>query len=123
MDAAGGAFNLHGTILAIAHAFYAIFCHVFFDAALHGLGIAVVFALFGFVLFKRSQRFGKPLMSVARRLSIFCLVLLLPGALSLLFAGHLPSTGVFSINSMGFIGFWSLICVHLSAEEMNHQWF
>jgi hypothetical protein len=62
-------------------------------------------------------------MSVGKRLSIFCALLMLPGIFSLIFAGGLPSTGVFSINSLGFIVFWSLICVHLSAEEMNYQWF
>ena len=107
----------------IGQGFAAVVCHVLFDAALHGLAIAMVFLAMGFVFLKRKHRLGRPFMSVGKRLSIFCGLLMLPGLGSLILTGGLPSTGVFSINSLGFIVFWSLICVHLSAEEMNYQWF
>jgi hypothetical protein len=123
MDRISEGFNLHQTIEAIGQAFQAVVCHVFFDAALHGLAIAAIFALLGVILLKSKPKIGKPFISVGKRLSILCAVLLVPGLISLALQGQLPSTGVFSINSMGFICFWSLICVHLSAEEMNFQWF
>ncbi len=123
MDAISEGFNLHQTLAMIGQAFQAVVCNVFFDAALHGLAIAVLFAVIGFILLKRKPKIGKPFISVGKRLSIFCGILMVPGLISLIMAGHLPSTGVFSINSLGFIVFWSLICVHLSAEEMNYQWF
>jgi hypothetical protein len=116
-------FNLHETLLTIGQAFQAVVCHVLFDAALHGLAMSALFAVIGFIAWKRKQKFGQPFIKVGRRLSIFCVLLMIPGILCLIFSGGLPSTGVFSINSMGFIAFWSLICVHLSAEEMNYQWF
>lgn len=123
MDRLSDGFNLHQTIESIGQAFQAVICHVFFDAALHGLGIAIIFAILGVALLKGKPKIGKPFIAVAKRLAIFCAVLLVPGLISLALQGHLPSTGVFSINSLGFIVFWSLICVHLSAEEMNFQWF
>jgi NADH:ubiquinone oxidoreductase subunit 4 (subunit M) len=116
-------FNLHETVQMVSQAFTAVVCHVLFDAALHGLVMAMMFAAIGFILFKRKHKLGRPFMSVGKRLSIFCALLMVPGICSLIFTGGLPSTGVFSINSLGFIVFWSLICVHLSAEEMNYQWF
>ncbi len=123
MEGISEGFNLQQTIQMIGQAFQAVVCHVFFDAALHGLVISLIFATIGFVLLKRKQKLGKPFISVGKRLALFCAVLMLPGVIALIMAGHLPSTGVFSINSLGFIVFWSLICVHLSAEEMNYQWF
>ena len=116
-------FNLHQTVAAAGQAFQAVVCHIFFDAGLHGLAMALVLGLVGVVLYKRKHRLGLPFMAVCRRLSIFCGVLIVPGLITLISAGHLPSTGVLSINSLGLVVFWSLICVHLSAEEMNYQWF
>lgn len=123
MDRISEGFNLHETIQAIGQAFQAVICHVFFDAALHGLAIAAIFAVLGVILLKGRPKIGKPFIAVSKRLAIFCAVLIVPGLISLAVQGHLPSTGVFAINSLGFIIFWSLICVHLSAEEMNFQWF
>jgi len=116
-------FNLDQTLISFGQALRAVVCHVWFDAALHGLLMALLLGLAGFVLYKRRTRFGKPLMAVCRRLSLFCLVLMLPGGLALATSGQLPPTGVFHISSLGFLAFWSLICLHLSAEEMNFQWF
>jgi len=113
-------FNLHQTIIAVQQAIFAVICHMLFDAALHGLVMALTLGLIGFILNKRQNRFGKPLMNVCRRLSLFCLLLAAPGALTLLLQGHLPPAGLYNVNSIGFVIFWSLICLHLSAEEMNY---
>jgi hypothetical protein len=123
MDRISEGFSLHETIQMIGQGLQGVICHVFFDAALHGLAIAVLFAIIGVALLKSRPKIGKPFIAVGKRLSIFCAVLMVPGLISLAVAGHLPSTGVFEVNHLGFIIFWSLICVHLSAEEMNHQWF
>lgn len=123
MDRISEGFNLHETIQAIGQALQAVICHMLFDAALHGLAMAAIFALLGFILFKWKIRFGKPFIAVGKRLGLACGILLIPGLISLAIAGHLPNAGLFNINSLGFICFWSLVCVHLSAEEMNFQWF
>jgi hypothetical protein len=45
----------------------------------------------------------------------------MPGGLSLIIKHRLPDAGVFSFNSIGLLGFWSLICTHLVAEEINNS--
>lgn len=116
-------FNLHQTIAAVQQALYGVICHILFDAALHGFVMALALGAIGFVLAKRSNRFGKPLMNVCRRLSLFCVFLAVPGVLALIFQKHLPPTGNYNVNSLGFVIFWSMICVHLSAEETNYDFF
>lgn len=116
-------FDLDATLAAIGQALQAIICHAVFDAALHGIAVALVVGACGFFLVKRQKRFGRPLMAAARKLMIFCTFLLIPGFASLLLAGHLPPVGVFQVSSLGFIVFWCVISLHLSAEEMNFQWF
>jgi len=113
-------FNLHQTIIAVQQAIVAVVCHMLFDAAMHGLVMALTLGAVGFVLNMRENRFGKPLINVCRRLSLFCIILALPGAAALLLQGHLPPAGLYNVNSIGFVIFWSLICLHLSAEEMNY---
>lgn len=114
-------FDLDACLAAMKEGLAAVVCHIGFDAAIHGLIFAVVVGLAG--LSRRNDRFGKPLVAVSRKLALFCLILLLPGALSVAFTGRLPSTGTFQISSLGFIVFWTLITLHLCAEEMNFQWF
>jgi len=116
-------FDLQATINGTGQALGAIVCHIGFEAALHGLAFALVLGLAGLILAGRGQKFGRPLMAVCAKLSLFCLVLMSPGVIALLVSGGLPSTGTFEITSLGFIVFWSLISLHLSAEEMNFQWF
>ncbi len=123
MEALSDNFNLHETIVAIQQAAYAVVCNIFFWAALHGLIMALVLGLVGFILFKRKIKLGRPFMSVCKRLSLFCALVMVPGLISLTTAHGLPPAGVANINSWAFIGFWGLICLHLSAEEMNHRWF
>ncbi len=62
-------------------------------------------------------------MIVCRRLCLVCVVVMIPGLAALATAHALPSAGVANINSLAFLGFWGLICVHLSAEEMNYRFF
>jgi len=116
-------FDLQATMSGAGQALGAIVCHIGFEAALHGLAFALVLGLAGLILARRGQKFGRPLMAVCGKLSLFCLVLMSPGVIALLVSGGLPSTGTFEITSLGFIVFWSLISLHLSAEEMNFQWF
>lgn len=116
-------FDLHATLEACGQAAGAIICHVFFQAALHGLIMALGVGLVGFILNQRGSRPGKPLLNVCGKLSIFCLIVMIPGIISLILQHKLPDVGVYNVNSLGFIVFWTLICLHLSAEEMNFQWF
>ena len=116
-------FNLDQTVEAIRQAIFAVTCHMVFDAALHGLIMALAVGLLGFVLKSRANRFGVPLLNVCRRLSLLCIILMLPGAVTLVVQGHLPPTGVYNVNSVGFVIFWSLICLHNAAEEMNYCFF
>src|SRR5205814_6820305 len=116
-------FNLDETMNMVGQAFYGVTCHIWFDAALHGLIIAAFIGIAGLLLRYRKHNYGKPLLAVCWKLSLFCLLLAAPGAVVLLMSGHLPSTGAFRISSLGFIVFWSWISLHLSAEEMNFQWF
>jgi tetrahydromethanopterin S-methyltransferase subunit C len=123
MDALSESFNLHQTVQAIEQAAYAVVCNIFFWAALHGIIMALVLGAIGYVLFKRKIKLGRPFMSVCRRLCLFCGIVTIPGLISLLTAHSLPPAGVANINSWAFLGFWGLICVHLSAEEMNYRLF
>jgi hypothetical protein len=116
-------FDLDATLAAISQACTALFCHALFLAALHGLAVAAVVGISGYFIATRGVRFGKPLVAVSRKLFIFCGVLTVPGLGALLFSGHLPPVGVFHFSSLGFIVFWSVISLHLSAEEMNFQWY
>jgi hypothetical protein len=116
-------FNLHKTVEAVGQAYYAVICHICFDAGLHGVAMALLLALVGFINGKRGGRFGKPLISVARRFGLFSLALTVPGFIVLVLKGQLPATGVYNVNSFGFIGFWSLVLSFLCADEMNYQWF
>ena len=121
MEPAGDKFDLHATMQAIGQATIAVICHMIFKFAVHGLFMAALLAIIGLVLSRNKQKFGLPLLKVAGRIATACLVLSLPGCCSLVIYGRLPDAGVFNVNSIGFICLWSLICLHLSAEEINHS--
>ena len=116
-------FSFQQTVDACMQALGAIFCHVVFDAGLHGLFMALIVAAIGYACQLKGAKQGKPLLNVSKKLSIFCLIIMIPGFISLLTAHQLPPVGVYNVHSIGFICFWSLICLHISAEEMNHQFF
>lgn len=116
-------FNFRETVAAVWQAASAVLCHILFDAAVHGLFVAAVILTISLVLKTRKHRFARPLALVARNIAILCAVFTIPGLLSLLFTGKFPYTGVYNINSFGYLGFWGMVTVHLSFEEMNFQWF
>ncbi len=123
MEALSDNFNLHATLVAIGQAIVAVVCHILYMWALHGLALALVLLAVGYILQRRQHKFGVPLLQVARRMLIFCTVVCLPGFLWLFAYGKLPDAGVFNFNSIGLIGLWSLIYLHISAEEINHRQF
>jgi hypothetical protein len=116
-------FNLDATLAAIGHAFYGVTCNIMFWAAVHGLAIALTVGVLGFFLYHMRFKLGKPFMIVCRRLCLVCSIIAIPGLITLATVHSLPSAGVANINSIAFIVFWSMVCVHLSAEEMNTRWF
>lgn len=118
MDNISANFNLHATVRATEQALIAVTCHMLFKFALHGLFMACVVAILGFLLAAKKHSFAPSLIKVAERTSIFCLILALPGLISLLFLGKLPDAGVFNFNSVGLICLWSLIYLHLAAVEI-----
>jgi hypothetical protein len=113
-------FNLHQTVIAVKQAIFAVVCHMTFDFAIHGLVLALVLGAAGFLLNTRGNRYGKPLMNVGKRVSLVCAALALPGVITFAIMHSLPPTGVYNINSIGFIVFWSMVCVHQCGEEMNY---
>lgn len=116
-------FDLQATVDAVYQAIIGLICHIGFDAGVHGLILALIIGLTGLILTQKKTRFGKPLIAVFRKLALFCAIMMLPGIVALAVEHQLPSTGVLHVSSLGFIAFWSLITLHLSAEEMNYQWF
>jgi hypothetical protein len=114
-------FNLHKTLATIWQAMQSVFCHMLFDFALHGFILVLILAIVGAVLLKRKHAYGPAVMQVAKRITVFCLILAIPGGLYLIIHHHLPDAGVFSFNSVGLLCFWSLICTHLVAEEINNS--
>jgi|AGTN01.1.fsa_nt_gi hypothetical protein len=116
-------FNFRETVSAVWQAASAVTCHILFDAAVHGLFVSAVILTVSLVLRTRKHRFARPLAFVARNIAILCVVFTIPGFVSLAFTGKFPYTGVYNINSLGFLGFWGMVTVHLCFEEMNFQWF
>ena len=116
-------FSFSQTVNACMQALGVIVCHVVFDAGLHGLFMALIVGAIGYVCHLKGTKWGKPLLNVCKKLTIFCLAIMIPGFVSLLTTHQLPPVGVYNIHSIGFISFWGLICLHISAEEMNHQFF
>lgn len=121
MGSVSDKFDLHATLQAIGQAATAVVCHMLFEFAMYGLLMAVLLAIAGAFYLSKQHRFGRPLITVSRRVATTCLILSLPGAWTLVFYGSLPSAGVFNVSSIGFICAWSLIFLHLSAEEIEHS--
>lgn len=116
-------FSLVATLTDAGHAFVAVICRIGFEAAMHGLAVAGIVLSVALFQFARKGKYGKPLMVVFRKLALFCSVLAIPGTISLLTTGTLPQVNTLQLNSIGLLGFWSLVTLHLCMEEMNFQWF
>lgn len=114
-------FNLHETLGIIKQAVKAVVCHMLFDFALHGIILAAFLTLVSFYLASCKYAHVQAIQRVAKRIIIFCLLLAVPGTLSLIINHGLPDAGVFSFNSIGLLCFWSLISVHLVFEEINNS--
>ncbi len=116
-------FDFHATVNAVGHALIAVVCRMLFDFAMVGLGIAAIVATCAFVLGQNKHRFEKPLYSVAKRLTMVCAAISIPGWVHFLVAGHFPESGVYSWFILGDVVLWSMVTIYLCAEEMNHSWY
>jgi hypothetical protein len=121
MNKAFDHFSFQETLHTVLAAAYKVFCHIIFDWAVHGLVVAAVLIVASLVLGWRGHRLAAPFMAVARRLAIFCAIVAAPGVWTLATSGALPPVGVYNVNSIGFLCFWSLICAHAIGEETNYQ--
>jgi len=121
MEKAYDHFSFKDTLHTVMDAAYSVFCHIIFDWAVHGLAVAVVLIIVSVVLGSRGHRLAKPFMAIGRRLAIFSAIVAAPGLFTLTATGALPPVGVYNINSIGYICFWSLICAHALGEESNYQ--
>jgi hypothetical protein len=116
-------FDLNATVAMVFGAFKAVICTIGFQAAVHGLCVALVIAVFAFISLRRKGKAARPLFVVFKKMSIFCAVLAIPGGISLLTSGKLPQVNHLELNSFGLIAFWALVTAHLCMEEMNFQFF
>lgn len=123
MEGQAEKFNFQETVHEVGQAAIAVIGHCLFDAAVAGFVLALVLALVALVLSRSKHRFTKPLFSVSRRLSMVCAVVAVPGVLYLIFSGKLPNSGNYNVSFLGYIVWWSMVSVHMCAEEMNFQWF
>ena len=123
MEGQAEKFNFQQTVSEVGQAAIAVIGHCLFDAAVGGFVLAFVLFCTAVVLSLSKHRFTKPLFSVARRLSIVCAVVGMPGVLYLIFTGKLPNSGNYNVTMLGYIVWWSMVSVHMCAEEMNFQWF
>jgi heme A synthase len=121
MDPAQEHFSLKETLHTVMDAAYSVFCHIIFDWAAHGLIVAAILVVVSLVLAKRQHKLAKPFMAIGRRLAIFSAIVAAPGLFTLVTTGKLPDVGVYNINSIGYLCFWSLICAHALGEESNYQ--
>lgn len=116
-------FDLAATVNAVWNAISSVVCRIGFDAAIHGICVATIVLVFGLYFSSRQHRYGKPLIAVFRKMAIFCSILVVPGLISLLSCGKLPPVNSLQLSSIGLIGFWTLVTLHLCMEEMNFQLF
>jgi hypothetical protein len=116
-------FNLSATLDAVWQALAAVACRIGFSAALHGICLAALLLAVGLLLSGRKHRYGKPLVCVAGKIALSCLILGLPGLACLLTDGSLPAVNSLELSSVGLIGFWSLVGLYLCLEELNFQFF
>jgi hypothetical protein len=121
MDKAYEHFSFKDTLHTVLDAAYSVFCHIIFDWAAHGLVVAGILVLVSLVLASRQHRLAKPFMAIGRRLAVFSAIVAAPGLVTLATSGKLPLVGVYNINSIGYLCFWSLICAHALGEESNYQ--
>lgn len=123
MEGQAEKFDFQQTVSEVWQAASAVIGHCLFDAAVNGFVLAFIIACVALYLSRSQHRFTKPLFSVARRLSLVCAVVAVPGVLNLIFTGKLPASGNYNVTSLGYIVWWSMVSVHMCAEEMNFQWF
>jgi hypothetical protein len=116
-------FDLGATVMTVLNALRAVVCTIGFQAAVHGLCVALVICASAMISMQRGGKWARPLFAVFRKMTIFCIVLGLPGAISLMTTGALPQVNSLELNSFGLIGFWALVTAHLCMEEMNFQFF
>ena len=116
-------FDLGATVAMVLNALRAVICTIGFQAAVHGLFVACVIGGIGFYSRRHDGKYAKPLFAVFKKISIFCVCLGIPGAISLLTSGRLPQVNQLELNSFGLIGFWALVTAHFCMEEMNFEWF
>ncbi len=114
-------FDLAATMDAITQGIVSIVCRIGFEAAVHGLVLAGVVLAASLFYATRKHRFAKPLVTVAKKLSIFCAIIAIPGVISLVSTGKLPPINSLQLSSVGLIGFWTLVTLHLCMEEINFQ--
>ena len=119
----GEHFNLSATIDAVWQALVAIVCRIGFYAALHGFCLSIIVLIVALALLSRKHRYGKPLLAVFGKIVIVCAILSLPGLACLVTCGALPAVNSLQLSSVGLIGIWSLVTLHLVMEEMNFQLF
>lgn len=116
-------FDLQATLNAVGEAFKTVVCTIGFEAGAHGLFAASVVGMIGFYLWRKRHRAGRPLLMVCKKLVVICGVMCVPGLIAMVTAGKLPVVGTLQLNSIGLLGFWTLVILHLSMEEMNYEWF
>lgn len=116
-------FDLAATMDAVFNAFVSVICRIGFEAAVHGFCLAAIVLIVGLSLAAKRHRYGKPLLSVFRKIAIFCSILVIPGLICLATTGKLPPVNSLQLSSVGLIGFWSLLTLHFCLEEMNFQLF
>ena len=123
MPTGSESFDLQATLNAVGDAFTIVLCRIGFEAGAHGLLAASVVGMLGFYLWRKRHRAGRPLLMVCRKLVIVCGIMVVPGLIAMVTAGKLPQVGTLQLNSIGLLGFWTLVILHLSMEEMNFEWF
>ena len=123
MDRSVEKFDFQATVRSVGEAVVSVICHILFDFALVGIGVAIVLAICAVVLKGRKHHFARPFFVVSRRIATACAVLAVPGCGFLLATGHLPESGVYLNFSFGFLVLWSMVTIYLCAEEMNFEWF
>lgn len=116
-------FDLAQTIASLILGLEAVFCNIWLMAGIHGLVFAFIIGIIGLTFRIRKSKFAYPLLHAFRKMIFLCLLLGSPGLIYLAFNGKVPSTGTFSINSLGYAVFWSMISLHLCAEQVNFEWF
>ncbi len=116
-------FNFSLLLKNIENAIVIVASRIIFDFGSHGLILATVVLIIGFYGKKKAKNYAKPFYEVAKKLYITCFIFMIPGILSLITHGSIPKAGVYNINSLGYLGLWSLITCYLCMEEMNYEWF